>query len=89
LTQAIAPADCRMRLAGDAEAPQRAGGDEDQAEDQEGQRLVGGLGCHELRQERQEKQRHLRIEHVGQGALPEDPRERRLAALRGRCRHRT
>src|SRR4051812_47683219 len=45
----------------DAEAPKRAARDEDQAERQEGERLVRRIGGDKLRQERQEKQRHFRI----------------------------
>jgi hypothetical protein len=55
------------------EAPQRAVEDEDRAEHEEGKRLVRRIRRHELRQESKEEQRHLRIEHIRQCALPEHP----------------
>ena len=66
---------------GDAEAPQRAVENEDQAEHQKRQRLVRRIGVDELRQKGEKEHRHFRIEHVGQRALPEHPRQRNLAAL--------
>ena len=40
-------------------------------EQQKRQRLVRRIRRHELRQEGEEEQRHLRIERIGQHALPE------------------
>ena len=44
--------------------------------------LCGEFRCHELRQEGEEEQRDLGIEHVGERALPEHLSQRRLTALR-------
>jgi hypothetical protein len=74
LTQSWARPDCLTRPAGrergHAKAPQRAIEDENQAKQQEGCGFVRRIRGHELRQEGQKEQRHLRIERVGQCALP-------------------
>src|SRR4029450_4282123 len=62
---------CPCRKRRDAQAPQRAVENEDAAEQQEGEGLVRRVRRHELRQEGEEEQRHLGIEHIGECTLPE------------------
>ena len=49
--------------------PERADNDEHATEREERERLVRAVGSNELRDERDEKQHDLRIQHVGDEAL--------------------
>src|SRR3954464_12835171 len=74
----------RAELAGGAAAEQGdeqvhdgAGGVEEQAEQYDLQCWVATRGIDELRQESEEEERNLRVEHVGDDALAKDCPERR------------
>ena len=69
-------------------APQHAVEVEDRAEHDEGERLGRRVRRDELRHEREEEQRHLRVQRVGEEALQED-RRRGLAGGGGAASTRT
>jgi len=70
------------------EVPHRAVHVEDEAEHEERERLVGSVRRDELRQEREEEERDLRVERVGEAALEEYRPQRRGRELRRLARGR-